>query len=64
MIVFTCWDSNMNTTTYYATNRKEALNMVKNHWFDKYTNVVVSIEKEKFNLKSIRGYNYFGIKNK
>lgn len=64
MIVFTCWDSNMNTTTYYANNRKEALNMVKNHWFDKYINVVVSIEKEKFNLNSKRGYNYFGIKNK
>lgn len=63
MITFTCWyNKKSKATSICCPNRKEALDMIRKNRFDNYEIVVVSVDGETFNLRSKRGYDYFGIK--
>lgn len=63
MIIFTCRRNYKdNKTTKFNFHRKEAVKMIKNGFFDEYDNVVVEIGKEKFNLRSERSKEYFGLR--
>lgn len=62
-IIFNCLNHDNKTYSHFtASNRKEALNMIRQDKFKEFRNVVVYLPSgESFNLQSIRSMNYFGI---
>lgn len=60
MIKFLCWEPYDCIT---VNNRKEALDLIRKNKFEQYKDVCVCIDNiERFNLKSARAKEYFGIK--
>ena len=60
MIKFICWEPYDYIT---VNNRKEALDLIRKNKFEQYKDVCVCIDNiERFNLKSQRAKEYFGIK--